>query len=86
MEHNASIIGEYTGILLINQCCHEDFFNFEWLFWHTAKWHFARLHQSIPYVPIQLQIELLKVAVIIKYIMYTNVLIKNNKICSWTRA
>jgi len=25
MEHNASIIGEYTGILLINQCCQEDF-------------------------------------------------------------
>jgi len=25
-------------------------------------------------------------AVIIKYTMYTNVLIKNNKICSWTVA
>jgi len=47
---------------------------------------FARLHQSIPYDPIQLQLELLKVAVIIKYTMYTNVLNKNNKICSWTMA
>jgi len=71
MEHNASIIGEYTGILLLNQCCQKGVFNFEWLFWHTE-----RLQWSIPYAPIKLQIELLELAVIIKWTMYTNILIK----------
>jgi len=76
MEHNASIIGEYTGILLLNQCCRKGIINFEWLFWHTAIWYIARLQQSIPYAPIKLQIELLELAVITKCTMYTNVLIK----------
>jgi len=34
----------------------------------------------------QLQIELLELAVIIKSTMHTNVLIKNNKICGWAVA
>ena len=76
MKHNASIIGEYTGILLINQCHQKGIFNFERLFWKKARWCFARLHLSIAYAPIQLQIELLELAVIIKCTIYTNVLIK----------
>jgi len=82
MKHNASIIGEYTGILLLNQCRWIGILNFEWLFWHTAKWHIARLHQT----PIQWQIELFELAIIIKYTLYTNVFIKNNEICGWTVA
>ena len=75
MEHNASIIGEYTGILLLNQCCQKGIFNFEWL-WHTARWYITKLQRSIPYAPLKLQIELLELTVIIKCTMYTNVFIK----------
>jgi len=79
MKHNASIIREYTGIILLNLCHQKRIFNFEWLFWNKARWCFARLHWSITYAPIQLQIELVELAVIIKCTIYTNVLIKTIK-------
>jgi len=76
MEHNASIIREYTGILLLNQVLSKGYFQFEWSFWHTARWYIAKLHRSIPYAPIKLKIELLELAIIMKCTIHTNVLIK----------
>jgi len=52
---------------------------------HSKMAH-CKITLEHPYAPIQLQIELLELTVIIKCTMYTNVLIKNNKIYSWTVA
>jgi len=77
MKHNASIIGEYTGILLLNQCCWKGIFNFEWLFWHTAKWHIARCYIEASLCSNTMTNKTIRASCNYKKCsMYTNVLIK----------
>jgi len=52
---------------------------------HSKMAH-CKITSKHPYAPIQWQIELLELAIIIKYTLYTNVFIKNNEICGWTMA
>jgi len=82
MEHNASIIGEYTGILLLNECRWKGILILNDL--AHSKMAYCKIMSKHPYAPIQWQTELLELAVIIKCTMYSY--IKNNKICSWTVA
>jgi len=90
MKHNASIIGEYTGILLTHDQPVMLKGNFK--FWMTLLAHSKMAHCKITSKQSNICFNTMTNWIIRAscnykvYYMYTNVLIKNNKICSWAVA